>query len=51
MSYIVSSSANAIHTEDGEGSLGLHLAAEGGHTSIVERLMKVHVAEVTLCTR
>lgn len=51
MSYIISSSANAVHTEDGQGSLGLHLAAEGGHTSVVERLMKVHVSEVTLCTR
>ena len=51
MNFIISKGANAAYTLDGHGSSGLHLAAEFGHSTIVDRLLRVRSSDVSISTR
>ena len=47
----MSSGVNAVYILDGHGSSGLHLAAECGHSNIVDRLLRVRSSDNAISTR
>ena len=51
MNFIMSSGVNAVYILDGHGSSGLHLAAEYGHSNIVDRLLRVRSSDNAISTR
>ena len=51
MNYIMSSGANAAYIPDSRGSSGLHLAAEYGHTNVLDRLLRVRSSDNAISTR
>jgi ankyrin repeat protein len=51
MNFIMSSGVNAVYILDGHGSSGLHLAAEYGHSNIVDRLLRVRSSDNAINTR
>ena len=51
MNFIMSSGVNAAYILDSHGSSGLHLAAEFGHTNIIDRLLRVRSSDNAISAR
>lgn len=48
MDVIIKKAPNSLYEKDGQNNSALHLAAQIGHTEIVERLLKVYLTDFDL---